>query len=77
MKPRILLSYVHMGGTERDWVEKALLNRNGLFLLVQMLMNSNIDLRNISARQTLWLSAQAQLPSILHWLPSALALEMR
>lgn len=23
MKPRILLSYVHMGGTERDWVEKA------------------------------------------------------
>ncbi len=22
MKPRILLSYVHMGGTERDWVEK-------------------------------------------------------
>ena len=24
MKPRILLSYVHMGGTERDWVEKAL-----------------------------------------------------
>ena len=23
MKPRILLSYVNMGGTERDWVEKA------------------------------------------------------
>lgn len=23
MEPRILLSYVHMGGTERDWVEKA------------------------------------------------------
>lgn len=23
MKPRILLSYVHMGDTERDWVEKA------------------------------------------------------
>lgn len=23
MKPRILLSYVHMGGTERDWMEKA------------------------------------------------------
>ena len=23
MKPRILLSYVHLGGTERDWVEKA------------------------------------------------------
>lgn len=23
MKPRILLSYVHIGGTERDWVEKA------------------------------------------------------
>lgn len=23
MKPRILLSYVHMGSTERDWVEKA------------------------------------------------------
>lgn len=23
MKPRILLSYVHMGGTERDWVEKS------------------------------------------------------
>ena len=23
MRPRILLSYVHMGGTERDWVEKA------------------------------------------------------
>ena len=23
MKPRILLSYVHVGGTERDWVEKA------------------------------------------------------
>lgn len=23
MKPRILLSYVHMGGTERNWVEKA------------------------------------------------------
>lgn len=23
MKPRILLSYVHMGGAERDWVEKA------------------------------------------------------
>lgn len=23
MKPRILLSYVHMGGTERDWVKKA------------------------------------------------------
>ena len=23
MKPRILLSYVHMGGTERAWVEKA------------------------------------------------------
>lgn len=23
MKPRILLSYVHMGGPERDWVEKA------------------------------------------------------
>lgn len=23
MKPRILLSYVHMGGTERDWVENA------------------------------------------------------
>ena len=23
MKPRILLSYVHMGGNERDWVEKA------------------------------------------------------
>ncbi len=23
MKPRILLSYGHMGGTERDWVEKA------------------------------------------------------
>lgn len=23
MKPRILLSYVHMGGTEHDWVEKA------------------------------------------------------
>lgn len=23
MKPCILLSYVHMGGTERDWVEKA------------------------------------------------------
>lgn len=23
MKPRILLSYVHMGGTECDWVEKA------------------------------------------------------
>lgn len=23
MKPRILLSYVHTGGTERDWVEKA------------------------------------------------------
>lgn len=23
MKPRILLSYVHMGGTERDWVDKA------------------------------------------------------
>ena len=75
MKPRILLSYVHMGGTERDWVEKAF--ESELFLLVQMLMNSNIDLRNISARQTLWLSAQAQLPSILHWLPSALALEMR
>ena len=23
MKPRIFLSYVHMGGTEREWVEKA------------------------------------------------------
>ena len=23
MKPRILLSYVHMGGTEMEWVEKA------------------------------------------------------
>ena len=23
MKPRIFLSYVHMGGTERDWVEEA------------------------------------------------------
>lgn len=23
MKPRILLSYVHMGGTEKEWVEKA------------------------------------------------------
>ena len=42
MKPRILLSYVHMGGTERDDWWRKLANQNGLFLLVQMLMNSNM-----------------------------------
>lgn len=76
MKPRILLSYVHMGGTERDWVEKAFESE----WIVPL--GPNVDefehrLEKYLARQTLWLSAQAQLPSILHWLPSALALEMR